>query len=81
MKHYVIILDWATNDDSGVNIVGVAHDMTKAKEIFASAIDDEREIAEDYGWHIEEDSDVYFEAYEDGYYSQAHTVLYIQEVE
>ena len=81
MKHFVVINRWATQDDLGVNIVGIAHDIANAKEIFASVVDNEREIAKDNDWYIEEDSDMYFEAYEeDGFYSQGHTVLYIEEV-
>lgn len=80
MKHYVVILDWAMNDDEGVNICGVAHTFNEAKEIFAQYVADERELAEANGWNIEIDEDFGFEAYEGGYYAVAHTSLYIEEV-
>ena len=38
MKHFVVINRWATQDDLGVNIVGIAHDIANAKEIFAKML-------------------------------------------
>ena len=80
MKHYAVINHWATNDDSGLRIVGVAHDIVEAQAMFNDAVVEEKEFANQSGWHIEEDTDICFEAYEVGYYSQAHTALYIEEV-
>ena len=34
MKHYVVVLDWATEDDSDVQILGVAHTLDDAEQIF-----------------------------------------------
>lgn len=80
MKHYVVILDWAGNDDEGVRIFGITHTLDKAKKIFAEQITQEREIADQNGWVVETDTDVQFEAYEDGYHAIAHSKLYIEEV-
>ena len=80
MKHFVVINQWATEMDSGLNIIGVAHTFAEAKEMFDNALADERKFAAEMNWHIEIDDEDSFEAYEEGYYASAHTVLYIQGV-
>ena len=80
MEHYVIVLDWAGNDAEGVNILGVTHTLDEAKAIFANQVVIEKELAEEWGWEVETDTDVEFEAYENGYYAVTHSRLYIQEV-
>ena len=80
MKHYVVVLDWASNDDEGVNILGVTHTLEEAKEIFAKQLVEEKELADEWGWEIETDTDTEFEAYESGYYAITHSKLYIQGV-
>lgn len=83
MKHYVVLCDWAITGnftDSGVNITGIAHSLDEAKEIFAKAVVDEKKYAEEHGWKIYEDSDVEFDAGEDGYYEAEHAHFSIQEV-
>lgn len=81
MKHYVVILDWATEDDSDVQILGVAHTLDDAKEIFNKRISEEIQFAEDNGYIIGTNDETEFEAFEDGYYAAEHTLLYIEEVE
>lgn len=78
--HYVVVLDWASNDAEDVAILGVAHTLDDARAIFAEHISEERELAENNGWNIETDTNDVFEAYEDGYYAASHTRLYIQGV-
>lgn len=83
MTHYVILCDWAVTQnciDCGVNITGVAHSLDEAKEIFAKAIADEREYAKQNNWIVYKDSDVEFDAGEDGFYIQEHAHFYIEEV-
>lgn len=80
MKHYVVILDWATESDCGVYILGVAHTIDEAKEIFNQHIAQERDIAEQHGYTVESDSDTLFEAGQMGYWNYEHSVLYIEEV-
>lgn len=80
MTHYVIILDWANNDAEGVQVIAVKHTLKEAKQVFNEQLVDEIKFAEENGWHIENNSDQYFEAYEEGWYATAHNVLYIQEV-
>ena len=79
MEHYVVILDWATNDEESTDILGVFHTFEDAKREFDKHIDYERQLAEEKGYVIDE-CDSHFEAYADGYYSAEHTALYIQGV-
>lgn len=80
MKHYVVFLEWSTEGDNGSNILGVVHSPEEAKKIFKETADEERKLAEENGWEIYEDTDVEFDAGEDGYYCSNHSRLYIQEV-
>lgn len=81
MKHYVILSDWAMNDAEGVDITAVTHTLEEAKEIFAKVVVDEKKYAEENDWEIFEDTDVEFDAGEEGYYAAEHARFYIQEVE
>ena len=82
MKHYVVLCDWAVDhlSEHGVNIAGVAHTLEEAKEIFAKAAIDERKYALDNNWKIYENTDICFDAGEEGYYASEHACLYIEEV-
>ena len=80
MKHYVVMLDWATEDDQSVDILGVAHTIDEAKEIFNQDIAEERKFAETFGYYIEADSDTVFSAGIMGYWRDNHITLYIAEV-
>ena len=82
MKHYVVLCDWAVDHlcEFGVSIIGVAHSIEEAKEIFAKAVVNERKYAEENNWTVYEDSDVCFDAGEDGFYATEHARLYIEEV-
>jgi phosphoribosyl-dephospho-CoA transferase len=84
MKHYVVLCDWAVDNGeiaNGVDVTGVAHSLKEAKEIFAKAVVDEKKYAHDQGWEIYEDTDVCFNAGEEGYYAAEHVRFYIQGVE
>ena len=39
MEHYVVILDWATNDEESTDILGVFHTFEDAKREFDKHID------------------------------------------
>ena len=80
MKHYVIINDWATNFESGSTVLGVAHTMEEAREIFNQSYNEEKQYAEDHDWEVYDDCETVFDAGEDGYYVSNHTHLYIQMV-
>jgi hypothetical protein len=80
MKHYVIVNDWANEYNSGITILGVAHSLEEAKEIFNKSLVDEKACAEIDGFTIYDDCETVFDAGEDGYYTINHTKLYIQVV-
>jgi hypothetical protein len=80
MKHFVVVLEWATEGDNQSNVLGVEHTLEAAKEIFNETLQEEKALAENNGWEIYEDTDRVFDAGEDGYYCQNRTKLYIQEV-
>lgn len=79
MEHYVVILDWATNDEKCVEILGVFHTFEEAEEIYKSHLDYERKFAEENGYIVDEDF-CSFVAYAEGYFVEEHTQLYIQGV-
>ena len=80
MEHFVIVNDWANNYENGTTILGVAHSMEEAKEIFNKQLAEEREYAEEHGFEIYDDCETVFDAGEDGYYMSNHTNLYIHMV-
>ena len=81
IKHYVVMLDWASQDAQDVVVIGMAHSLEKAKEIFDKQVQHEKHIAEMEEYEIFEDSDTCFEAYEKGYWNNGHCKLWIQEVD
>ena len=83
MTHYVVMCDWAISGsfiDSGVDITGIAHSLDEAKEIFAKAVIDEKKYAEEHNFTIYEDSEVEFDAGEEGNYIEEHAHFFIREV-
>lgn len=83
MKHYVILCDSAV-DSMGydeTHVTGVAHSLEEAKEIFARAVVEDKQYAEEHGWEVFIDTDEEFDAGEIGYYAAEHTHFYIEEVE
>ena len=79
-EHYVVIIDWSKEDDYGIEILGVAHSMEEAKQIFNANIDKERGLAEENGYTIYEESETEFDAGIAGFYITNHGRLYIQKV-
>lgn len=78
-KHYIIVLDWASDDDANTCILGVRHSLEEALEVFKEHVEEEREFANDRNWCVETDTDLEFSAYEDGYYVSEHTRIHIVE--
>ncbi len=79
-SHYVIVLDWATEDDAAVDIVGVFHTLDDAKEKFEKYVVEEKQLARDNGYDIETDNGQIFDAGIMGYWRNNHITLYIQGV-
>ena len=80
MKHYVVVLEWATEGDNGSNVLGVTHNLADAKQIFDDTIEEEMDLATNNCWTIYEHTDSVFDAGEDGFYCNNHSKTYIQEV-
>ena len=80
MKHYVIIHEWANDYEYDVSVLGVAHSLGEAKEIFNNSVDDEKKYADEHGYEIFEDDDMIFDAGKYGEYIVFHTRMYIQDI-
>lgn len=78
--HYVVVLDWAVEDDESVIILGVAHTLDDAKKIFNENLPEQKGYTEEYGYEVYEDTDVKYEAGVSDYWRTEHTALYIQGV-
>lgn len=79
-KHYVVVLDWAVEDDEGVSILGVTHTLEEAKEIFAANLPEQKGYTEEYGYEVYTDTDTEYDAGVSGEWRMEHTALYIQGV-
>lgn len=80
MKHYVVMFDWATDGNSGNEILGVGHTPEEAKSLLGQRLVQEIMFAEEHNYKVETNNDSEFEADEDGFYASEHTHLYIKEV-
>ena len=78
MKHYVVVLDWAVEDDEGVVILGVTHTLEDAKKIFNDNLPEQKRYTEEYGYEVYTDTDEIYEAGVSGEWRTEHTALYIQ---
>ncbi len=79
-SHYVIVLDWATEDDAAVQILGVAHALDDAEKIFNEQVIEERKLAAENGYDIVQDNKYVFDAGIMGYWRDNHITLYIEGV-
>lgn len=75
--HYVVLLEWATNDEYGVNVLAVTDNPEKANVVFTESVVTERNIADQNGWTVYTDSETEFDAGYDGFYNENHTNLRI----
>ena len=80
MTHYVVLLDWSSQDDCGASVIGVRHTFEEAKKLFRDTVKKEKEIIKNNGWEIYDDTNTCFDAGEDGYYAVNHSTIRIQEV-
>ena len=74
---YVVLLEWAANDDYGVNVIAVTDDADEAEAIFAKEVVTEKTIAEQNGWEVYSDTEGEFDAGCPGFYNENHTCLRI----
>lgn len=78
--HYVVVHDWAVEEEEGVSILGVTHSYEEAKEIFDKERQYELRYAEEHCYDIDTDSDDTFDSGIMGEWRMEHTTLYIQGV-
>lgn len=79
-SHYVIVLDWATEDDEAIAILGVTHTYEDAKEIFDKQLVEEKQYVEERGYDVNHEDATTFDAGKMGCWRDNHTTLYIQGV-
>lgn len=79
-SHYVVVLDWAVEDEEAVAILGVTHTLEEAKKIFDENLPEQKGYTEQYGYEVYEDTDTMYEAGIEGDWRTEHTALYIQGV-
>ena len=79
-SHYVVVLDWALENDSEVEIRGVAHTLDDAEIIFDRLVKGEKRLAAENKYTIEEDTKHVFSAGIMGSWRDNHIELYIQGV-
>ena len=79
-KIYLLIQDYVTdlNPEFKVNAYKTKNGATKA---FNDAVNESKPQDEENGFSIDVDTDTEYEAYEDGYYLDNHSHIYIKEVE
>lgn len=76
-NRYVVLLEWAANDDYGVNVIAVADSADEAEAIFAKEVETEKTIADQNGWEVYSDTESEFDAGCPGFYNENHTCLRI----
>lgn len=79
MKHYAVILDYATDFQQGLTIYGITHTFEEAKKIFDYHIEEEKKLAEEKGWEVWVDEEDRFDASAPSYVED-HSHLYIEAV-
>lgn len=79
-SHYVVVLDWAVEDDEAVTILGVTHTLEDAKKIFNENLPEQKGYTDEYGYEVYTDTDVMYEAGVSGEWRKEHIALYIQGV-
>ena len=62
------------------NDMRLFYSKEKAKSVFDDAVKEEKKIVESKGWEIDE-SEFYFEAYEEGYYAHNHSCIELTQIE
>ena len=75
---YVLMHDWACDDDSGNDVLGVYSTEKTAREGFERYRKLEMQEAEKRGYTVSTDTDYEFDAYIPGFRDEDHTNLYLK---
>lgn len=81
MKYYVLGYEMADDGCFNTEILMVTQSKAKAVERLKNSMQDEREYAISHNWIIDEDDEMYFFAYEDGFADKNFAHYYLKEVE
>lgn len=79
MKMYLFVAHQVCNSEDWGIVTRLFHTIEEAQNHLKEFVADEKRYAERAGWEIEE-SDNEFSAWEEGYYSEEHTVCEIREL-
>jgi hypothetical protein len=80
-SHFVVVNDWADPDASGFDILMVAHSYEEALTFFNERILKEKEFSKESNYEDVDESEGYYDScIAEGFYSNNHNKLYIQEV-
>lgn len=79
-EHFVVIDEWALENEFGTTVLGVYHSLDKAKEMFDYHVRIEKGYLKENGYTIYEDRETCFIAGEEGFYNQEHRNIYIERV-
>lgn len=75
---YILMLDWARDDDSGNDVLGVYSTEKDARAGFERYRKLEMEVADNRGYTISTDTDYEFEAFIPGFYKEDHANLFLK---
>ncbi len=80
-SHFVVVNDWANPDDSGFDILTVAHSYEEALTFFNERLIKEKEVSKEANYEDVDECEGYYDSWiTEGFYSNNHNKLYIQEV-
>ena len=84
MKYYVVVDTWKREEEMASTVMGVYTTRGEAEKRFKTcveAVKAESARAFDTTFDTTNETNDYYEAYNDGYFSEAHDYIFIQEVE
>ena len=80
-SHFVVVNDWANPEDSGFEILYVAHSYDEAYAFYCDRLPEEKVVSEESGYEVVDEHEGYYDSWiAEGFYSNNHNKLYIQEV-
>ena len=80
-QYFVVVNQWSSDFEQGTEVLAVKKNIEDAKAVYAAALAEEKKLADSKGWIVTCDTDVMYEAGEDGSWCEGHTKLYIQMIE
>lgn len=72
---YLVIENWSNNFTTGQDI-NIFEELKDAKKYLKNRVE---KIKNEFSYDIQEEKDNYYNGYENGYYNENHTTIYIDE--